>query len=280
MRAPGSATRRSWAAMARPLEWMAAVRDHPERPASMQCHVLYSLALRLRWSTDRDGAEGTGFASGRQLAGDACASDRTVKRATAWARGHSLLVLTRRGHRISAERNVASEWRLTLPVDNQATQRATSGTLATQGANGSRPKVPMAATQGDSGAPPSRSRSSRPRSSARASRARAGSARAGAQKTGVDTAGWCAYCRSLDHEHCANLHQAGAQCKCACSTGECEPCYLDGDHERCTGLAFGSSCDGYPCECVRCHSSDDINDALKKHCAECQRCAATFGEFE
>jgi DNA-binding transcriptional regulator YhcF (GntR family) len=123
----------------------------------MQCLVLDRLALRMDWQTGR------GFASARQLAGDASVSEHTVKRATKWGRAHELLVLTRRGHYVNAERGaVASEWRLAL-----ASESASSGTLAqSQSANGSRPKVPMAASQGASGAPPSRPRSSRPRTSA------------------------------------------------------------------------------------------------------------------
>lgn len=148
---------------------MKAVRDHPDRPPTMQRHVLHMLALRLDWET------GAGFASVRVLAADADASEHTAKRATAWARSAQLLVLTRRGGRIDAERVRASEWRLMLPADSSTqgsttgtlAQGATGGTLGTQGSSSSGPKVPMEPTQGASGDGPSRPSSSRPSTSAR-----------------------------------------------------------------------------------------------------------------
>ena len=91
------------------MEWMAAVRDHPDRPPTGQRLVLISLALRMDWSTSQ------GFASADQLARDADCEERTVRRATTWARTAGLIERTRRGHRISAERVIASEWRLTRP---------------------------------------------------------------------------------------------------------------------------------------------------------------------
>lgn len=115
------------------MTWMVALRDHPERPPAAQVHVLSMLALRLDWST------GAGFASNGQLASDAQCEERTVKRATKWAREHEMLVQTRRGHRVSAERAIASEWRLTLPVDNE-TQQDT--------------EVPLGESQGDRGRDP------------------------------------------------------------------------------------------------------------------------------
>jgi hypothetical protein len=87
--------------------WLVAIRDHPERPAPAQCHVLTMLALRMDWTT------GSGFASILQLTADATASKATVKRATKWARDTGFLIQTRRGHRIDAERSAASEWQLT-----------------------------------------------------------------------------------------------------------------------------------------------------------------------
>jgi len=90
----------------RPLAWLAIVRDHPERPGPMQCHVLTMFALRLDWST------GQGFCSEAQLMADADASGRTVRRAMLWARSRELTVRTRRGHRLGNGRVVASEWRL------------------------------------------------------------------------------------------------------------------------------------------------------------------------
>lgn len=95
------------------MTWMAAVRDHPDRPPAMQRHVLNSLALRMDWST------GCGFASTGQLAADAGADERTIRRATKWGREHDMLVQSRRGHRVSSERVIASEWRLTVPGETQ-----------------------------------------------------------------------------------------------------------------------------------------------------------------
>lgn len=139
---------------------MAAVRDHPERPPALQRHVLHSLALRLDWQT------GCGFASGAQLAADADCEQRTVKRATSWARGAQLLVQTRRGHYVSAECKVSSEWRLCLPAEQ--TQGDSGDLLAGKPRGQSTgPKVTADPTQGDSSTPPSRPRSSRPRTSAR-----------------------------------------------------------------------------------------------------------------
>jgi hypothetical protein len=137
--------------------WLAAVRDHPQRPAALQCHALTMLALRLDWATGR------GFASVRDIAADASASDHTVKRATRWARSDAagLLVLTRRGHRRGDGTPVASEWQLTVPVDNRS-QGATGGTLRSQGANGAGLKVPAAASQGATGATHQESSPSKP----------------------------------------------------------------------------------------------------------------------
>lgn len=98
------------------MTWMTALRDHPDRPPAAQRHVLNMLALRLDWST------GCGFASTGQLASDADVDERTVRRATSWARDTDMLVQTRRGHRITADRVIASEWSLTLPVDNDTQQ--------------------------------------------------------------------------------------------------------------------------------------------------------------
>ena len=96
---------------ARPLEWMKAVRDHPERPSPEQCHVLKCLALRLDWAT------GAGFASNADLAADAEVSESTVKRATTWARSpeRGLLSIERRGHRRGDGVPMANVWALRLP---------------------------------------------------------------------------------------------------------------------------------------------------------------------
>jgi hypothetical protein len=142
----------------RPLEWMAAVRDHPERPPALQRHVLFSLALRMDWQT------GCGFASGGQIAGDADCEERTVRRATGWARGAQLLVQTRRGHYISPERKVSSEWRLAIPQGQPDTADLLEGKPTGQQ---TQPNRTGETSQPDSSTPPSRPRSSRPRSSAR-----------------------------------------------------------------------------------------------------------------
>jgi hypothetical protein len=146
--------------------WLAAVRDHPDRPAALQRHVLTMLALRLDWTT------GSGFASVRDIAADADASDHTVKRATGWARSDKvgLLMRTRRGHRLGNGGAVASEWRLTLPADDQSLG-ATRGTLTSQGANGAGLKVPTGASQSANGATHQESSTSQSSSSGRPSAA-------------------------------------------------------------------------------------------------------------
>jgi hypothetical protein len=86
-----------------PLVWMRAIREvAPSRSAE---HVLWALALRLD-------ADGTGFASIRQLADDTRMSQETVLRATRWARSAGYLEQTKRGHRKGDGRTVASEWLL------------------------------------------------------------------------------------------------------------------------------------------------------------------------
>ena len=52
--------------------WLAAVRDHPDRPPPMQRHALTCLVRRIDWKT------GTGAASAAELAADAGCSERTV----------------------------------------------------------------------------------------------------------------------------------------------------------------------------------------------------------
>src|SRR5450631_1489265 len=83
--------------------WLKAIRDHPERPAAMQRHVLTMLALRMDWAT------GAGFAGIRDLMADADASKSTVMRGTSWARDEHFLIRTRRGHYISAQTTIASQ---------------------------------------------------------------------------------------------------------------------------------------------------------------------------
>jgi hypothetical protein len=154
--------------MTRPLKWMTAVRDHPDRPAAMQCHVLDRLALRMDWQT------GCGAASAAQLAADADCDERTVQRATKWGRDHDMLKQTRRGHRIDAERAMASEWRLTLPGqpdtgDGLASKPTGQGRRVDRDPTrqNRRPNPTEPPTQPDTTTPPSRTRSSRPSPSAR-----------------------------------------------------------------------------------------------------------------
>jgi hypothetical protein len=132
--------------------WLAAIRDDPRRPPPHQVHALTMLALRVDWTT------GTGFASGQQLAADAEATERTVKRATRWAREAGYVVQTRRGHRISEGVAAASEWQLIQP-DGSRTQQDMPVPLATQ----QDMPVPLAGrTQGDRATGP-RGQSHRPK---------------------------------------------------------------------------------------------------------------------
>lgn len=106
--------------MTPPLKWMAAIRDHPERPPAMQYHVLTMLALRLSWSAKPGRPVGAGFASTSQLMADAEVSESTARRALLWARGtprdeQFFLACTRRGHRLGNGSVAASEWLLRLP---------------------------------------------------------------------------------------------------------------------------------------------------------------------
>jgi hypothetical protein len=143
--------------------WLVAIRDHPERPAAAQHLVLHMLALRMDWQT------GCGYASVRQLGQDAAASERTVRRGIGWARDTGFLLRTRRGHRLGSGQVVASEWRLTAPVDKSA-QPATGDRLGiSTGQNGNLNR-PMGALQPVSGAPPSGTRSSGTSASRRAQR--------------------------------------------------------------------------------------------------------------
>jgi hypothetical protein len=140
----------------RPLVWMAAVRDHPQRPPSEQRHVLMNLALRLSWETS------TGFASARQLAADVGCDERTVRRATAWARASGMLIRTKRGHRLGDGSVLASEWRLTTPQPDSDV-RLIEPLSTGQSTCLNRTTAP---SQPDTPTPPSRPSSSRPNSSA------------------------------------------------------------------------------------------------------------------
>ena len=94
--------------------WRIAVRDHPGRPAPDQCHVLMVLPSRLDWRTGR------GYASVAVLCADSGRSEATVRRALRWAQSPTaaLLLRLRRGHRLGSGEAIASEWQLTMPVDN------------------------------------------------------------------------------------------------------------------------------------------------------------------
>lgn len=98
---------------ARPVPWMRAIRDAVPRFTTSRLAVLLCLGLRMN-------ADGTGFASARQLGSDARVDERTARRATDEARGRGYLNRTRRGHRLGNDVGLASEWKLTLPVDNLA----------------------------------------------------------------------------------------------------------------------------------------------------------------
>jgi hypothetical protein len=89
--------------------WLTAIRDHPQRPSAAQVVVLAMLALRIGWP------DGDGTASVEDLAGEADASEATVKRALAWAQSAGLLSRLRRGGRVGDGTASASQWRLILP---------------------------------------------------------------------------------------------------------------------------------------------------------------------
>jgi hypothetical protein len=141
----------------RPVEWLLAVRDHPQRPPPAQRLVLEAIALRLNWSS------GTGFASVEQLMADADASRSTVIRALQWARGDGakLLDQTRRGGRLGNGKIAASEWRLLAP-----SQGVTRDTLRPASRGQKRDlKVSAETSQGVTGDTPSRPSPSRPSTS-------------------------------------------------------------------------------------------------------------------
>lgn len=130
----------------------------------MQRHVLTMLAVRLDWAT------GAGFAGIRDLQADADASKSTVMRATSWARDQGLLLRTRRGHYISAQTTIATQWQLTKPVDNP-TQGVSRDLLAqSQGVNGSNPKSQWTRPKVSVGTTHQESSTSKSSSSARAQR--------------------------------------------------------------------------------------------------------------
>ena len=138
-----------------PMTWLAAIRDHPRKPPTEQCHALTMLVLRLDWKT-LNGHCGT-----VQLQADTDAGRSTVLRALGWAKREGFLTQTRRGHRLGNGQKIASEWALSIPqADGQGVSRDTLSEMdgaasrcqpgdleAPQGVNGS--------PQGVSGEPPS-----------------------------------------------------------------------------------------------------------------------------
>jgi hypothetical protein len=133
---------------------MRAVRDHPGRPGPVLCRVLDCLALRLDWQT------GYGFASIDTLIADTGTSEATVRRALRWARSAGLVDQYRRGHRIAADRVIASEWRLLLPVTGDRLAADPTG-------HRNRPNRSERTTQPVTSDTPSRPSPSRPSPSAR-----------------------------------------------------------------------------------------------------------------
>jgi len=99
--------------MASLLMWMRAVRDHrPKAGRSARYPVLWGLALRMK-------PDGTGFASVRILAQDVELGESTVRRHIKWAIDTGYLLRTRRGHRITNDIVVASEYRLCQPLTTE-----------------------------------------------------------------------------------------------------------------------------------------------------------------
>jgi hypothetical protein len=192
---------------------MTAVRDHPERPSLAQCHVLDRLALRMDWQT------GSGFASVSQLAADAGCAERNVRNAITWARNHDLLTRTRRGHRRGDGTAIASEWCLTLPVnDTFSTGTGMPVETISTGTNGhlnrhGEPSQPART------APPSRTSSSRTSSSARR-RDRAESADAGADEPATPR---CLVCGGYDHDTRVCLAKQACP-RCRYPTGHAPGC--------------------------------------------------------
>jgi hypothetical protein len=187
---------------------MTAIRDHPERPSADQCLVLDRLALRMDWQT------GCGYASVAQLAADTGCSEATVRRALTWARGNELLIRTRRGHRVTSERVVASEWRLTQPVtaeqlEAEPTQPVTAEQLEEPTAQNGRANRSEDATQPLTGDAPSRPSPSRPSSSANAGAARAAAPPRAYPQTP------CRCGRPVDEQgRCAGCHRSVRVCEC------------------------------------------------------------------
>lgn len=92
-------------------QWLNVLYCHPSRPPALQRDVLTALAVRLTdWGT------GAGRASIEMLAEVTRHTRSTIQRALQWGLKASLLVRTRRGHRLWNGGAVASEWRLAYPA--------------------------------------------------------------------------------------------------------------------------------------------------------------------
>jgi hypothetical protein len=90
-------------------QWLNEIYCHSRRPPASQRDILTALAVKfLDWRT------GEGFASVEMIAEFTGSARSTVQRALRWALRESLLIRTRRGHRLGNGKTVASEWRLAL----------------------------------------------------------------------------------------------------------------------------------------------------------------------
>lgn len=124
--------------------WLTAIRDHPDRPPTDQCHVLTMLAVRLDWTT------GAGFCGIRDLMADARVSKNTVMRATSWARDQHFLIRTRRGHYINAQTTIASQWQLTQGPPTETLAQSQSPNGNNPKSQPGQPKVPVGTTHQES----------------------------------------------------------------------------------------------------------------------------------
>jgi hypothetical protein len=104
-----------------PMEWQVAIQRHAERPARSEVHVLLCLMQVLDWET------GTGYASEAYLAAMVGVSIPVVRRALTWARKYKFAIRTRKGHRITDEIKIASEWLLTMPLAEPTAHRGAVG---------------------------------------------------------------------------------------------------------------------------------------------------------
>jgi hypothetical protein len=92
-------------------QWLNAVYCHPDRPPALQRDVLTALAVKfMDWGT------GAGCASIEKIAEFTRHTRSTIQRALRWGLKASLLIRTKRGHRLWNGGAVASEWLLSLPT--------------------------------------------------------------------------------------------------------------------------------------------------------------------